>query len=569
MFEAGRDCLMFCLVIAGVALPGAGWFRHEVPLVRLAVGIGAGIVLLYLAGGVIYVTGAPWRSWWLAPLAGAAAGWFRRDEIGAVLREPGVRPALAGWMLLSAWCLGGQMLVITYAGGGWAGDWHEHFERASFFLQHWPLDYRFIGFNTLTARPPLANVVIAGLLGAIGGGFAAFQVFSTLLATLVFFPLAALLQKYAGARPAVGVLALLLMLNPLVVQNATFPWTKLPAAFFVALAAALLPRPGDRPTGYAAALVALAAGLLCHYSTAIWILALGAGWFGLACKAWRDPGPRREILLGAFAGTALVAPWLGWALLHYGATALWHDPAAVTVVGDAAGFQRLIVAAANIGHTFVPSPDSPLFAVFRQQPDWFSRLHDFWFCLYQHNLPLALGLGNLGVVAWLVARGNLRARFGPWLVTVPLVVMLGPAASLGPVDIGVAQLCLQPIVLFALVWVAATAGTWPRWLRIGWRLGLVVDLTLGIVLHFGQESLTWLRLEYPDLTDAQLVGRLNFIAGLNYRGKLNVAQAFLGDEFAAHRLALAGLLAICLGGAVWRVARPATKMAFPSGPATP
>ena len=54
--------------------------------------------------------------------------------------------------------------------------------------------------------------------------------------------------------------------SPLVVQNATFAWTKLPAAFFILLAAAELSRSGRdvEPGRILAGALALAAGLLVH-----------------------------------------------------------------------------------------------------------------------------------------------------------------------------------------------------------------------------------------------------------------------------------------------------------------
>jgi len=87
-----------------------------------------------------------------------------------------------------------------------------------------------------------------------------------------------------GGSPAAPVL----MLSPLFVQNVTFPWTKLPAAFFRARGRAAAVRNLREPTGHwhlglAAAL--LAAAVLTHYSSAVWAVALGAGW---AFSGWRS-----------------------------------------------------------------------------------------------------------------------------------------------------------------------------------------------------------------------------------------------------------------------------------------
>jgi len=46
-------------------------------------------------------------------------------------------------------------LVRSYSGGEWAGDWYEHYERARFFLERYPLGQKLISVYLLPARPPL------------------------------------------------------------------------------------------------------------------------------------------------------------------------------------------------------------------------------------------------------------------------------------------------------------------------------------------------------------------------------------------------------------------------------
>jgi len=208
------------------------------------------------------------RTDWILLGAAVAGMAFRARTFATMVRDADVRRLLVGQLLVMAWCLGWQALVVSYGGGGWAGDWYEHWERALFFLRHWPLDHLFLAAYPLTARPPLANVVTAALLELTRVDFAHYQMITTLLSSLVYLPAALLARRFSDQR-AVAVTTLLLMCSPFVVQNATFPWTKLPAAFFILAALYFFcGRTTDASPGAAAPLCGalLAAGLLAHYS---------------------------------------------------------------------------------------------------------------------------------------------------------------------------------------------------------------------------------------------------------------------------------------------------------------
>src|SRR5262249_59914048 len=60
-----------------------------------------------------------------------------------------------------------------------------------------------------------------------------YQLAMTFFSSLTFLPAALLARRFGGCRGAVTALALLFMVNPMFLENATFAWTKLPAAFFV------------------------------------------------------------------------------------------------------------------------------------------------------------------------------------------------------------------------------------------------------------------------------------------------------------------------------------------------
>ena len=259
MLAAASATLLFSLIVTALTLPLAARIPGYPPVLRLALGLAGALIILYLAAGLIYVSGAAWSWLWLPPVTAIVGCWRMRSAIADLTGDPAVRSTAVGAGLLALWCIGLHAVIYSYSGGAWAGDWFEHYERARFFLHRWPLDHAFLGFGALPARPPFANLVTGGLLGLSGDTFAYYQTFTTLLSCLAFFPLAALVAPDGRDSPGLRLLPLLLMLNPLFVQNATFPWTKLAAAFFVMLAFALIRRSLDGGKGGGLALVMLAA----------------------------------------------------------------------------------------------------------------------------------------------------------------------------------------------------------------------------------------------------------------------------------------------------------------------
>jgi hypothetical protein len=569
MLQPLSDLCVFVLIMGSGTLAVAELIRNYPPVERLCLGAGAALILLYLAGGAIYLAGLPAGWLWIWPVATGAVCLRRRASLRELLRDPTVRATGNGWLLLSGWCLGWHALVLSYSGGCWAGDWFEHYERVGFFLHHWPLDYRFIGINSLVARPPLANVAVAGLLGLSSDGFSHFQVFSTLLSTLVFLPLAALTQR-AGSNPRhLSLLLLLVMLNPLVVENATFPWTKLPAAFFVLLAVLMLLRSIDGKSGQAWAGVMLAAGLLTHYSVAPWIIALGFAWLWCTRKNWPAAAWRRETLWGAAWSGLLLSTWFGWAGHHYGPASLVQATSTVGRAQATTWSGWIAMAAGNFGHTFVPNWNSSLWRTFLLQPDPWSRVRDVWFCLYQQTLPLACGLGGLPVLVWLLLRRSSPAGSVFWALTVSLAVIIGTAAVGNPVDLGVAHVCLEPLVLLALAWMAAESDRLPRWLGFIWGFGLAVDLVLGVILHFGVQSFLLEGWSYPGLGTTELAGLSVSTVMINLHGRIYLQQSFLFDLLHGQD-GLLGLLLGCLLALAclqWRSA--AKKFVSPRAAGTP
>lgn len=549
--QVTADLLLFGAFCLGGGLLAATFVRGFGALDRLSLGIGAALVALYVANFSIYLLHLPVRTLWVAGAAALAAGWFRRGSLVALWRERIVRVVLRNWLLLALWCLGWQMLVFSYSGGRWAGDWQEHYDRAHFFIQHWPKDYLFIQAYPLPARPPLANLVTGGFLGLAGGRFFHFQVFSTLLSTLVFFPLAGRLHGLRpGIRPQV-VLLVLLMLSPLLIQNSTFPWTKLVVAFFIVLAADLLVRPTAAASARTLpwALGALAVALITHYSAFVWVVALAAGWLAVYHARLREPATRRDLAIGLVLGILMCATWFGWSLATYGTGVTLSVNVTTGLAEPITLAERVANVIGNTYRTLVPAWLWEGLPSTMDQVNPLARLRDRWFCLYQLNLPFAFGVGGVLVLARLLGshRTGETARF--WYVAGPVAVVLNAAVH-HPDTIGLTHLALQPLVLLGLVWLASCASDLPPiWLRV-WRIGLAVDFIFGLALQSGVQSLWLDRVVQPGRTDIDYIRQLSWPAASNYYGKLRIGAQHLADGLhpavALALLLAAGLAAFLL-----------------------
>lgn len=550
-----RDSLIFLFALAGLGAPWLPVLQRWPAGERLALAAGAALLTGWLMGFGLYSAGLPLRWFWLAPALGTALTLTRPHAVRALMVDVGVRRVTGQWALLAAWCLGWHMLIISYSGAAWQRDWVEHYDRAHFFLARWPLDSLFLNVYPLPARPPLVNLWSAMLMSGSGGAFFHHQVFLTLLSSLVFLPLAVLAQSWHDDRRTSWRLLLMLMASPLLVQNATFPWTKLPAAFFVLLAwLQLCPRAAaPAPGRLVAGALALTGGMLAHYSTGPWLLALLAAWLVTRQRDLTQPTVRREILLAVLLSSLVFFPWIGWAVAHYGAGTTFTQNTALALAPQGGAGPRLLNAATNLLNTLSPVSlvglDHPLL----QQTSPAGRWRDGWFILYQLRLWWAFGVtGGLGLLwlLWSTPRGP-GWRFG--VIAVPTVTVLGIVTHAHPDWLGLVHISLQPLVLLGLAWLAALAGRLPRWLLVMYAAGLAVDLVFGIGLHFALQS-AW----FGQTADvAALWTTLPLAAQVNWQDKLQLGLVFLGDLPGSLRWALA-LIVLSAGvtGWGWRTSAP-------------
>ncbi len=530
---------------------------------RLCVGTAFGLGTQFVAGFAAFAAGLS------NGVAGAVIGFLlavvlllRRNAVTGLVRQPEVHRLFAAWLLFAAWSLGLLALVKTYSGGGWAVDWVEHWQRTRFFMERMPLDTLFANVYPLTARPPLVNVVLALWLEATPVSFADYQVLMTLFGTLILLPAWSLAERW---RRGSGIwVVLVLMLSPLVAQNLTFAWTKLPTAFFV-LTALALALAGLEPAGTARQRVSAAfcLGLACaaHYSAGPWLVAAAVGLVVVAGRRCASRTFWREA--AALSGAAAVAPavWLAWAVHAYGLRGAFETNTTVGGWSSQSAAERLTVPAMNLVDTLVPvvartEPDDQLLT----QRSQLGRLRDFAFSTYQLNLPLAFGFGGLFVLALAAGRkrsaeprstqDNARAdrRF---LVPVLLTAtVLGVAVHTQRDHYGLTHICLQPLVLLGLAGIAATLPSLRHRVLAVWAALAVIDVGFGIVLHFGLQSWGFQGLVSPGGPPGVFLTLLNRVASVNAFDKHAFGFAYLSDRLQVPLLVTVSWLALCAGVAI-------------------
>ena len=522
-------------------------------------GIGLSLILVYMATGAIYLVEAS-RAAHLAVSFLSALGLFAcAPHLRSLFRSSReLRRTVAAWGAFSGFSLLLLALVRSHSGGGWEGDWLEHYQRALFFLEHGARDTRFIDIWPLSSRPPFMNLIEAHVLASTGKSYPAFQVVSTLLSALVILPALLLTRLFTRAPGRLGILAAIFVLNPMLAENATYSWTKLFAAFFALAGLAFYVagvRLGSR-LRIVLALVFLAAGVLVHYSIAPYLLFV-AGWEVVRASLRRG----RTLVDAGWAVTAavlLLATWLGWSAATFGVRGTL---AATSSVAQGAGFSAgglVWNALRNIWWTLIPhtllDADRSLIA----QTNGWGRLRDSLFLTYQTNLILGLGLGGAFLLFYpRVQRAFVRTF---WKALALFVTVIGIAVVSEVGTYGVAHLCLQALIVLGLVGAACRWGVLPPRVRRGAVILFAIDLACGIALQFAVESVPMDRVSafsvhWPD----RMPLGLSWTTYANALAKEQSGVTYLGDLVAPVR-GLAALGAAALAAAalarLWRHSAP-------------
>jgi len=555
---------LVCLVL----VLGATWGISRPLVRRLPLGpaeaVLAGMVLSLLAAwGIawtVFISGSPLSWYWLIPAAGAVGLLADHRGVRALWADSAARALMLGQALVTAWCVACLAFVRYHSGGGWTGDSFEHWERTCFFLRAWPAERLFIGIYQVPARPPLGNVLTAAYLRMTAFDYAHFQLVMTVLCSLAFLPVAALALRFGGRRAA-QMAAIIVMVNPLFIQNATYPWTKLEAAFFIlsGLYFFLRVRDPDGSVRTAGVLCGLALGgaLVTHYSAGPYVVVLAAAWIVLGFRRGWGDGFRGTTALAAAGGAIVLLSWFSWSLVTYGVHGTFFSNSTVTMI-QRAQMGPVMTFLLNIRDTLIPAQVRGYSGLMFQQASPWGRLRDNFFMMYQLNPILALGCVGCVVAAreaWRASRPNpVGRRF--WAAIV-LGVFLLSFTTYGDRDhYGLGHLWLHSLVLLGLAFLAS------RWERLepGWRrllvLGWAVDFALGIALQFAVEDFALDRWLTPNLNLGQVIASYTGVAQQNLADKIVARQLYFADLLTAPPLLVLAFLAAVLALAIVRVRRP-------------
>jgi hypothetical protein len=216
--------------------------------------------------------------------------------------------------------------------------------------------------------------------------------------------------------------------------------------------------------------------------------------------------------------------------------------------------QQLAQRVTNLFNTLVPHPLRPAEYAFVQQASSLSWWRDYFFNIYQTNLPLALGSG--GLVALVVLGWRRRRELTPfWVWTIGASILLSIGVASWPDRWGATQVGLQPLVLLGLAWLAAQLPVLGRAGRVVLATGLALDFCLGIAGHFWVQHLAFPADLFARHQDQTLLYVHGYATWNNFLSKCALHLTFVGD-LGVPVLPLVALLAVLLALALRHALRP-------------
>ena len=532
------------------------------PEERLTACIAVSFILVYLSSFLVFAFRLPVASYGsILAICAAVSAWAWRDLV-ALLKSPEVKRLLLGLGLLAVWVVALLTLIRNYSGDNWYGDWLEHYQRSLYFLDHPDSPAALQGGYALAARPPLMNVVCACFMAVAGRDYPVYQLLAALLSLLIYLPVCLLARRFsAGGRFHTWFVAAFLMLNPLVVQNVTYGWTKMLAAFYVLTGIHFYVQGWreKRSPSMFLAIACLSAGIVTHYSAGPYALFL-AGHLLLVVLPSRKPD-WRSLSAAVVASLVVLGSWFAYSVSAFGKGTV----TSTTSYFEAAGFtavQNLSKIAGNIFDTLVPSLLRGVEVQGFGPRLFWGPLRDAAFRLYQFNL--VFGLGCLGaillVLGLLGARKrtpvNDRAERTFWLLLAVCCLVVGIAVQGERYTLGLVHITLQPLVLIGLAFLAGRFGEWSAGLKwLAWT-GLLLDALFGIAIHFWFQSLTFVE---PSPAGWGITSRDLLVGSVraNWRLKQDHGLTYLGDLVWPYAGIFAGVALVMGAGILVLLAREA------------
>ncbi|MGA3066945.1 MAG: hypothetical protein ABSF29_08875 [Tepidisphaeraceae bacterium] len=545
---------IFELLILGVSGLGSGLMLLRRcrcnPVEKLCGVIAISWTVVYLATTGIYLAHLP-IGWHFAVSGGSLVLLVLSfGELKKLWRSRQVRQTIYGFGILLLWNVMLLGLIRHYSGGTWAGDWYEHYERTLFFVQYLPMDTKFTEVYDLPARPPMMNMLCAHVLAQAGSRFDLFQIASAFFNLLIYFPCVLLTAALARrGRRQLPLLVALFAVSPLLAENVTYTWTKLFPGFYILLGTWLYLRGYQKRDSFrlVAAFASLCVGMLIHYSAGPYLLFFALHY---AC-IWRGRKNRavEPVAIGAVCA-AILASWLAWSFWFYGWNTTVFSNTTVTGSEALTPGENLQKIGINIVGTLLPHPLHVSAAEFDKdlyQPNPMGHMRDYWFVFYQPTVPEGIGIVGGLLVVYLIYRNLFRRKSESlpkgerifWLTFIAFCTLVGIAAHGETWNTGVGHICLLPMSMLGVAFLAANFPTLPKWLRAIAGLSFVFDFCFGVFLHIRMENLFF---------KPQIVGTTSLLplsdlllcrlAVLNFVLRFQENLPYWGDHF---RYAAAGM----------------------------
>lgn len=521
----------FCLFIPGYLISRKSDLSDVIKLVN---SISLSIFIIFLVSFVLYVFELEAIVYVLFSLCLVVATVWMRKELFAFFRSPPVKPLVRYYGIFILWVFLLTTVIKHYSGGGWFGDWDEHYQRSLFFRDLYPLDTVFTGGWLLTARPPLHNVVASFFLNHVGNQFYYYQAASVLLNAVVFFGayvVFAVYMKERGSDVSVGVpiLALFLSLNPSVLVNVTYSWTRALTNFFVLYSLALFYLSAKKNDNYLRRLSYVNMGLavLTHYSAVPFLMGLML--IDLYSVLRGQLAMKRAVInVGIFL--AVISPWFAFALYHYGLRITFGSNSTVLDSSALGTWENLLKIWKNITSTILPH-------FLRHVPELYQQKHllgyirDYAFLVYQVNF-----LFMLGSIGWLIVlisfvkgsvfsfmNGEREEPLLLWSFFI-LVITMGIAVHGSYDAFGVGHICLQPLAILGVVYLAANFQEYNKYIKVLLCGGLFIDSLFGVLLQF------WM--QHYGFSDVVAINRYDFVLGQSVTNNV-IYKAERGYDFIA------------------------------------
>lgn len=512
------------------------------PLEKISVCFGLSLIVLFFLGFFSFIFGVNPKFSLIATLIFAA---LLVRKLSISKQEVLILGLFLGvfFLLLSI-----QTLLPYYTGGLWYFDWYEHYQRSLFFLHQFPLDYIFGGQYALTSRPPFFNVVSSVFLSVFGRDFYVYQIIATGLNSLIILPIILITHLFIkGKKVSVIILAFsLFLLNPAMVQQATFPWTKSLSAFYTLLGLYFYLRGRNvfQPIFLALSGVFFASGYLTHYSVLSYIIfpILDIVTLRIFFKKTFS-----RILFFALPFLAVILPWFLWASSTYGLYRTFLGNTAYEWQKNLTISQHIQKDITNITYTLLPLISADYKNLIDTQKIPLVRLYDLSLNFYVTTIPGNLTLSLIFVLVLNILKRVKSVILSPsegsrrkmdidylntshWLLLYLFISMLisflvYPISARGMASITLfpAASLLFSLAIFALMKIKEALPRIPR-------LILVVTMTLEVFLGIGVRVYTSSVILNPD-NNPGVFSQVLSVHEDNYRLKKENNLIFLHDRF--------------------------------------